>query len=1602
MKTNLLKSLLLVAAVLVAAIPLRAQVVSNNNEDEVNKVDQYAQQYRPGQVIVKFKESSPVNLKSTNGKLRSSGVSAVDKTLTTLGVTEAEQLMPLTGDIKNRTPRKAKSLTGRTITEQNLSKLYCLKFEENEERNVETAVEMLKSLGEVEYAEPNYMVFIQSSGSNSLYIDNFYIQAGQSKEVSVMLENDVIFSALQVDIYLPQGLSIAKDADDDYIVALTNRKGSDHTISTRLQSSGAIRVLISSPTNQNLSGYSGALFTFQLVADASYSGTSAINLGNIVASTAQQDRYPLDDMVCQVTEGEPEGTEYTHEPLYATQWYLNAIHMPQLWAMGRHDTQRPVIAILDTGVDITHPDLADNIWTNANEADGASYTDDDANGYVDDVHGWDFIAGTAIINNGMDRNGHGTHCAGIAAAVGNNDMGITGANPDALIMPIKVMNDDGTGDIATICRGIDYATACGANILSMSFGTGSPSAAMYQSLCNALTNYAVLVGAAGNNGATIYDRIKPGLVFPGAFDVVIGVMASAENGQRAGFSNFDPDGPFFSRYNMDKAFSSDVTWNDEAMWNYDVMAPGVGITSTYLNGSYKSLNGTSMATPLVAGAVSRILQAKGFDYARDYGLIGDMAMAKDGGLTDLAIFNAYQAAGYNETNRQVSLVLTALEIDDSEGDGDGHFDAGETISIWPTIRSLWGHAQNIKISIEPYDDNVPTDALAILDNNVDFGWSLNTRGSMRSQNPIRVRVNENANDGLHLPYKIVITSDNLLAAVEQNLVFEVENGVELWGVINEDLILYPDKHYIVTKNIAIPQGKTLTILPGTRLEFNDDCYIQSEGKIIANGTIEQPIVFTCRAGQDSWGGIRSHETSSGSLVNGNNYIYTNADSTLFTLSPTELTPIQFNSFTTYYWVPQDWSNPTTIQLDGYLPDFDDLKDRYGKIWLNDKQSLLTDTDFISEYAMQMMNDYKETIKGLSTTSIQGYKRINVTLKPGYHNKFNISNNPCDTLAYCILEKVRYINSYPRLYFKDCRISILRYNSYLLCTDGIRNNFINSHSDQLYYNQISRYALKYSNFVNFIVAQNNPTSLWSYGQLNSLNLINSGYSAYNWILKYFVGRDQGIFTDHAEWPSWLGSGNEDIIRPYIYDSMNPNVDCFTTVDLSNMPTRPYANAHGIVWKVVVDGYDAQDEFNELPPLGVGRHEFKVYFNRPEMDQTSTPIITMGLRSPYTQTAIAEDGTWSVDDGVAVYTAYLNITGKTNADGLNRICVTGAKDNEFFEVPIEKTRFNVNVQAAGSMATGFAAEAGLGKVNLTWNNENNNFDDAMGFNVYRFQLTEAGDTINRVRVNETIIDLETEEYTDFNVTAGETYYYYYKVMSTDLKEYDISNVVAATPLTSIKGDANGSMSVNIADVVTIVSYLSQQDPQPFIFDAADVNEDGNINILDIVGVINIIAHPDASTTAMSDESVIYTISDGILYVDTPVALGGVQVTVDAPAGAEITTLEALDGMERTWIQLDENHRMLLSYSMSGKSIPAGKTALLDLNGHYLTDIVVSDTRGNELMITNGEIVTSINDVEVNRTVETGIYDLMGRKISSRASDLDRLPHGIYIVNGVKVVK
>lgn len=309
-----------------------------------------------------------------------------------------------------------------------------------------------------------------------------------------------------------------------------------------------------------------------------------------------------------------------------------------------------------------------------------------------------------------------------------------------------------------------------------------------------------------------------------------------------------------------------------------------------------------------------------------------------------------------------------------------------------------------------------------------------------------------------------------------------------------------------------------------------------------------------------------------------------------------------------------------------------------------------------------------------------------------------------------------------------------------------------------------------------------------------------------------------------------------------------------------------------------------------------------------------------------------------------------------------------------------------------------------MNLEWNNDGNDFDDAMGFNVYRYTISEEGKA-DTLCINDGVLDINTNEYIDYNVIPGETYYYYYKVLSTDLQEFDVSNVVAVTPLTSTRGDANGSGDVDVADVITTVNYAAGMDPKPFIFEAADMNTDQVIDILDVVGIIQGILNPSLLTASSVGAEATYSIEDGILYVDCPVALAGVQVMLSADKNQKITVADDLKGFEQTSAWLSDNDYLFMAYNMSGKSLTPGKHALLKINDADVAGIKLADIAGRNvttLGIDGGE-ATAISRTAKDMMNVKGVYDIKGQKIAGSVEQMKReLPKGVYIIDGKKVVK
>jgi thermitase len=238
-----------------------------------------------------------------------------------------------------------------------------------------------------------------------------------------------------------------------------------------------------------------------------------------------------------------------------------------------------VVAVIDTGIDFNHPDLRENIWVNEAEKNGVIGIDDDGNGYVDDIHGFNFTIAENPNANPLDDNGHGSHCAGTIGAQ-SDSTGIVGVNWNVKLMPVKFLSAGGGGSLEGAILAIDYAIKNKAKILSNSWGGGGESQLLKEAIQRSADASAVFVAAAGNDGWNTDDNPH----FPSGYPVenVLSVAAIDNQGSLASFSNYGKR-------------------------SVDVGAPGLNVYSSYMASGYKWLSGTSMATPHVSGVAALLL-----------------------------------------------------------------------------------------------------------------------------------------------------------------------------------------------------------------------------------------------------------------------------------------------------------------------------------------------------------------------------------------------------------------------------------------------------------------------------------------------------------------------------------------------------------------------------------------------------------------------------------------------------------------------------------------------------------------------------------------------------------------------------------------------------------------------------------------------------------------------------------------------------------------------------------------------------------------------------------------------------------------------------------
>lgn len=517
-----------------------------------------------------------------------------------------------------------------------------------------------------------------------------------------------------------------------------------------------------------------------------------------------------------------------------------------------------VVAVIDTGVDYTHKDLADNIWVNEGEIPGNGI-DDDGNGYVDDVHGVDFVEGDS---DPMDEHGHGTHVAGIIAMTPGNGGGV-GVAYGAKIMCVRAGQANGSFASTDIAKAIKYAADNGADVINMSFGGTGGSYLVESALQDAFPS-CVLVAAAGNDGLPTTDAKQAGYLFtediyPAGYKYVIGVMATDNNKSLAYFSNWD--------------------FKEGSGCEYEMAAPGVGIYSTLPGNRYACWSGTSMATPNVAAAAA-ILRSKYTDkskYSSRY-IMGQLCSATTS--------RAYGFRSYPELNIRDSLTRQAhpnLTLDEvytldyqdvsSANNGDGIAQPGETIDMGVAVWNRWGAATDVTVKVDAISDGGVANKYVEFINDevklsdvgtfasVNNGFTYTDEKLTGISNPIRFKIKEGTPNDIQITFNFTITAKNGLDEKDTvvytikpkpTYTLTVQNGIALSGIINEDMTLTNDKLWILENNVLIPEGVTVTVEPGTRIQFwsadpnnkygaSANVYLQVEGRFIAEGTEEQPI-----------------------------------------------------------------------------------------------------------------------------------------------------------------------------------------------------------------------------------------------------------------------------------------------------------------------------------------------------------------------------------------------------------------------------------------------------------------------------------------------------------------------------------------------------------------------------------------------------------------------------------------------------------------------------------------------------------------------------------------------------------------------------------------
>lgn len=499
---------------------------------------------------------------------------------------------------------------------------------------------------------------------------------------------------------------------------------------------------------------------------------------------------------------------------YSQQWALAKINAPAAWDVST-GSSAVVIAVIDSGLDLDHPEFAGRLWVNPSEQAGTG-VDNDLNGYIDDINGWNVFANNTALD---DDNGHGTQVAGVIGAASDNSVGVAGMCWTCQLMIVKASQATGIANYSDIAAGVAYAASNGAHVINLSLGGYADSAMLRDAIREAATT-AVIVAGAGND-----DTSNP--FYPAAYPEVMAVAATDQNDHKAVFSDY-------------------------GAW-VDVTAPGTSIRTTQVGG-YATANGTSLSAPFVAGLAGLIRSAHP-NWSPE--LVKWQILNTAAGIENLNPTFVKQL-GYGRIDAGSALATVpqaraAVESYSIDGQPNGRPAPGQTFQLMLTLRNLWMPAQNLQATLTSTDPYVTiSDAVSA------FGSIDSGKLGSNSAEPFGITIAINTPYNHPLALTLLLTGDN---GYTHSLPFTlpVRSAVETLGntMYVEDTLWTSDKTYILNGTIIVGTGVSLTIQPGTLIKGNPGKFIRVDGTLIAQGTAEQPILFTTNsADKTAWAGIR--------------------------------------------------------------------------------------------------------------------------------------------------------------------------------------------------------------------------------------------------------------------------------------------------------------------------------------------------------------------------------------------------------------------------------------------------------------------------------------------------------------------------------------------------------------------------------------------------------------------------------------------------------------------------------------------------------------------------------------------------------------------------